>query len=93
MNRLVQSILSKHFKRVFTFAVDDFPGKHDNSPVDDLVGPPLASELGVFIVQERGAAENRMLIVDTDRDVTVEQIIEVFRRYGVAAHLVHIKEN
>jgi hypothetical protein len=88
MSSLINKFLSYHRKRVFKFAIDDFIGRRENRSVDDQVSPDLASELGVFIVQETGGTEDRVLIVDTDNEVTPEQIIEVFSRHGVSARLL-----
>jgi hypothetical protein len=87
MSSFVQKLLTYHRKRVFTFAISNSIGKPDMS-VDDQVGPDLLSELGVCIVQERKEPKDRILIVDTDNDVTPEQIMEIFRRHGINARLL-----
>lgn len=92
MLNALKSFLARTRKNIFTFAVDDFPGKLENDAIDDIVGPDLGRELGVFIVQEHGDADNRVLVVDTDDEVSPEQILEIFRRHGVSARLLMKKE-
>lgn len=93
MSGLISKLLMPKRKRAFTFALDAFPGRQQNEPVDDLVGPPLLSELGVFILRESGGRDNRTLTLDTDNDVAPEQIEEVFRRCRVTARLLDREEN
>lgn len=93
MSGLISKLLAPKRRHVFTFALDHFPGKEENNPVDDIVAPDLAEGLGVFIFREEGGVEDRVLAVDTDNDITPEQITEVFRRHGVAARLLTREEN
>jgi hypothetical protein len=88
-----RKLLSYRHQRIFIFAIDDYIGKQEKLSVDDQVSPDLGSELGVDIVQERAEPEGRILIVGTDNDdVTLEQIMEIFRRHGVRARLLRQEE-
>lgn len=92
MFEAIKRLLSNPRRYVFTFAVDDFPGKNEDLGVDDIVGPDLGRELGVFVVQEKGHRNNRVLVVDTDNDISSQQILDIFRRRGVSARLLEKKE-
>lgn len=93
MTSLISNLFMRHRKHIFRFVLCDFVGKSMNDPVDDQVGHDLLSELGVFIVQEVGGIENRILILDTDNDVTPEQIMHVFRKHGVTARYLEHEED
>lgn len=93
MSGLISKLIAPKRKHVFIFALDSFPGKEENNPVDNIVARDLAEGLGVFILHEEGGVEDRILAVDSDDDITPEQITEIFRRHGIAAHLLTSKEN
>lgn len=88
MLKWLKDILNFKRKYTFIFKIENYPGAPEFIAVDDIVGPDFASELGVFIVQEPKDDRGHLLIVDTDNQITIDQLQAIFRKYKITASLV-----